>query len=124
MREFMEEIREEFWDFVEDFGDVLRRRKPRDDVKQKSVVVGGQLAFVRPAYLFAERIDNMLKILFGVSVLLSAVTSTFVGFASLSGLVEALLNTFLGRVILFVIGLSYLIIASWKILHLGQTSQK
>lgn len=123
MREFLEELKEEFQDFVEDFGDLVKKRSPRKETKQKSVVVAGQLAFVRPAYLFAERVDNVIKILFGVSVLLSAITSTFVGFASLSGLVEALLKTFVGRVVLFIIGLSYLIIASWKILHLAQ-SQK
>lgn len=124
MREFWAEVKEEFWDFVEDFGDLLKKRPPRKDTKQKPVVVGGQLAFVRPAYLFAERVENAIKILFGVSVLLSAVTSTFVGFASLSGLVEALLKTLVGRVVLFIIGLSYLIVASWKILHLNQKSQK
>lgn len=120
MREFIGEVREEFWDFVEDFGDLIRKRPPRKEVKQKPAVVGGQLAFVRPAYLFAERIDNTLKILFGGSVVLSAITSTFIGFTSLSGLVEALIGTLVGRIGLFTIGLSYLIIASWKILHLNK----
>jgi hypothetical protein len=103
MKEFCDEIKEEFWDFVEDFGDVVKKRSPRKDVSQKSVVIAGQLAFARPAYLFAERVDNLLKMLFGISVLCSAVTSTFVGFASLSGLVEALIEK--KKIALFIMGL-------------------
>jgi hypothetical protein len=123
VREFIEEVKEEFFDFVEDFGDLVKHRAPRKDVHKKPAVIGGQLTVIRPAYLFAERVDNGLKILFGVSVLLSAATSTFVGFSSLSGLVEVLIQTLLGRLALLVIGLSYLIVAVWKTLHLNH-SQK
>lgn len=119
MREFIKEIREEFLDFIEDFGDLVKKRPPSKNINQKPAVISGQLAFIRPAYLFAERVDNAIKILFGISVLLSAATSTFVGFASLSGLVEVLLKTLAGRLILLIIGSSYLIVAVWKTLHLN-----
>lgn len=119
MKEFIEEIKEEFVDFIDDFGDLIKKRPPRKDIKQKPAVIGGQHMFIRPAYLFAERVDNAIKILFGVSVLLSAATSTFVGFASLSGLVEVLIETLAGRLLLIVIGFSYLIVAVWKTLHLN-----
>lgn len=120
MRELWEEIKEEFLDFVEDFDDLVNKRPSRQDLLQKAIVVGGQLTFTRPAYLFAERVENLLKLLFGISVVISAFTATFVGYASLSGLVEALIDTILGRVILCIVGVSYMILAIWKTLHLGQ----
>lgn len=124
MREFIEEIREEFLDFIEDFGDLLRKRPPRQDIKQKPAVIRGQMTFIRPAYLFAERVENSIKILFGASILLSAITSTIVGFASLSTLVEVLVKTWVGRLFMIVIGLSYLIVAVWKTLHLNKPSKQ
>lgn len=123
MRELIEEIREEFLDFIEDFGDLIKNRPERKDIQQKPAVIKGQMTFIRPAYLFAERVENAIKMLFGASVLLSAVTSTFVGFASLSGLVETLIKSLPGRVVLLVIGFSYLIVAFWKTLHLNKPSR-
>lgn len=122
MKEFIEEIKEEFFDFIEDYGDLIKKRPPRKDIRQKPAVIGGQLTLIRPAYLFAERVENGIKILFGVSLLLSAVTSTFIGFASLSQLVEVLIKTWFGRLIMLIIGFSYLIVALWKTLHLNKPS--
>src|SRR5688572_22789859 len=117
MRELIAEIKEEFVDFIEDYKELLRKQ-PAKQTKQKPAVISGQMTLIRPAYLFAERVDNGIKILFGISVLLSAITSTFVGFASLSGLVDVLLKSLPGRLILLIIGFSYVIIALWKTLHL------
>lgn len=123
MREFIKELREEFVDFIEDFGDLIKKRPPTKSPKNKAVVIRGQLTYIRPAYLFAERVDNAIKILFGVSVLISAATSTFIGFASLSQLVEVLMETLAGRLAMLVIGFSYLIVALWKTLHLNKPLQ-
>lgn len=120
IRAALREIREEFVDFVEDYNDLLRRRGPRSDINKKTAVIKGELAEIRPAYLFAERIDNLIKVLFGVSILISAITSSFVGFASLSQLVDTLIDSIPGRIAMVVIGLSYLMIATWKLLHLNQ----
>lgn len=120
MRELIEEIREEFTDFIEDFADLIKRRPPRKNVAQKPAVVGGQLTFIRPAYLFAERVDNAIKIFFGGSILVSAITATFVGFASLSDLVDVLIKSWYGRLLMVIIGFSYLIVAVWKTLHLNK----
>lgn len=124
MRELLEEIREEFFDFVEDFGDLIIKRPTRKGIKQKQAVIRGQMTFVRPAYLFAERVENAVKIFFGGSVLLSGMTATFVGFSSLSGLVEVLIRTWYGRFIMIVIGLSYLVVATWKTLHLNRDKKQ
>lgn len=121
MRELIAEIKEEFVDFIEDYKELVRKQAPAKDGKQKPAVISGQLTLIRPAYLFAERVENGIKFLFGVSVLLSAITSTFIGFASLSGLVDVLLKSIPGRLILLVIGFSYLIIALWKTLHLNKS---
>ncbi len=120
MKELIEEIKEEFVDFIEDFGDLIKKRTPNKDIKQKSAIIRGQITYIRPAYLFAERVENGIKLLFGVSLLISAVTSTFIGFASLSQLVEVLMRSVAGRAVMFMIGLSYLILALWKTLHLNK----
>lgn len=123
MRELISEIKEEFFDFVDDYNELVGKRTSHKKYPKKPAVIKGELAFVRPAYLFAERVENLLKIVFGVSVLLSAITSTFVGFASLSGLVETLVESIAGRLTLFVIGLSYVVVALWKTLHLNKPAK-
>ena len=119
MKELYGEIKEELLDFIEDYADLIKKRPQSKDVKQKSAVLGGQVTLIRPAYLFAERVENLLKIIFGGSVVLSAITSTFIGFSSLSQLVSALIESIPGRIVLAIIGLSYLIVAVWKTLHLN-----
>jgi hypothetical protein len=118
MSELWDEIWDEFTDFFEDFWEHLKRT-PQEGVKSKTAVVGGVKVAVRPAYLFAERIDSLIKIVFGISLTVSAFTATFFGFASLSQLVEVLINSVAGRLIMFTIGVSYLVIAFWKLLHLN-----
>jgi hypothetical protein len=46
------------------------------------------------------------------------VTASFLGFETLSDRLHVLINTIWGRAIMLIIGLSYFIIAFWKILHL------
>lgn len=116
--DFIEELWDEISDFFEDFFEHLTKRKPSRPKKEKEVVIDGALMSVRPAYVFAERVDNLLRILFGASIIISAVTATFLGFTSISELLGILINNLWGRAILFVIGASYLVIAVWKLLHL------
>lgn len=116
--EFFEEIWEEITDFFEDFWEHLSKRRPTQPSKIKRTTVNGAVATVRPAYLFAERIDNLLRILFGISILISALTASFLGFTSLSELLELLIFTSWGRLLMLVIGLSYLILGTWKLMHL------
>lgn len=123
MGNFFEEFWDEISDFFEDLSDHLFKRKPKEPKKTKTVVIGGIATTVRPAYLFAERIDNLIRIFFGLSIIISALTATFLGFASLGDLVEVLIFNFWGRILAFLIGLSYLTIGLWKILHLGKANQ-
>lgn len=123
MKELFAEIKEEFLDFIEDYDELIRKRPPSKKYQNKPAVIKGELTFIRPAYLFAERVENMLKFLFGASVVLSAITSSFIGFASLSGLVESLIDSLPGRLALLVVGFSYLIIALWKTLHLNKSAK-
>ncbi len=120
-QEFREELREEFYDFFDDYFERLTKRRLHPEAhKQRQVVLNGMVVAVRPAYLFAERIDYLLKIIFAVSIVLSALTSTFLGFIKLSDLLEVLINTLWGRCFMFIIGVSYLLSALWKLMHLGK----
>lgn len=117
MTEFFEELWDEISDFFEDFWQHAVRKQKKPKIT-KTVLVGGVEVQVRPAYLFAERVDNLLKIVFGLSIAISAFTATFLGFASLSQLVDVLITSFWGRTCMFLIGVSYLITAVWKLFHL------
>jgi hypothetical protein len=119
MTEFFEELWDEVTDFNEDLWEHLLK-KPSRKVKTKTAIIGGVEISVRPAYIFAERIDNLLKVIFGFSIAISAFTATFLGFSSLSELIHVLTNSILGRVGMFLIGISYLVIAFWKLLHLDK----
>lgn len=119
LKDFWEEFIDEISDFFEDYAEHVFKKRPKHSPKEKTAVVSGALVVVRPAYLFAERIDNILKIVFGVSLCVSAFTATFLGFASLSQLVDVLINSILGRSLMLVIGASYLLTAFWRLLHLG-----
>jgi hypothetical protein len=119
MLEFFEELWDEASDFFEDFWEHLLKRRAKEPKKTKTLVIDGTLTNVRPAYLFAERIDNLLRFVFGVSIIVSALTATFLGFSSLSELLSFLISTVVGRVIMLLIGLSYLVIGVWKLIHLA-----
>lgn len=118
MRDFFEEIWDEITDFFEDFSEQFFK-KPKKATESRTVLIGGVRRTVRPAYIFAERIDNLIKLVIGASITISAFTATFLGFASLSDLIDLLIKSFLGRTFMFFTGLSYLIIAFWKLSHLN-----
>lgn len=120
--EYIEEWKEEAADFFEDFWEHLNRKQPKKIFKKKTIVLNGLSITVRPAYVFAERIDNLLKILFGLSIAVSAITASFLGVIGLSDLIEILIFTLPGRIIMLAIGLSYMTIAFWKLLHLQNKS--
>lgn len=124
MKDFIEDIVEEGKDFFEDLWEHITEDRPSIPSKMKTIRLRGVQVKVRPAYVFAERIENILKIIFAVSVLVSAVTSSLWGFASLSQLVEALVTTFSGKVIMILIGTSYLLVALWKLMQLSSNSEK
>ncbi len=116
---FFEEFIDEISDVFEDTFELLVHHKHSTPKVYKSTRVDGTLVKVRPAYLFAERIENSLKLIFGVSIMFSAVTASFVGFTSLSGLLEELIDTLWGKSVMIIIGASYTIIGLWKVLRLG-----
>lgn len=122
---FFSELIDEAEDFFEDIFEHVRRH-PRVDrpTKTREVMLGGVVATVRPAYLFAERLDNLLKIVFGISIILSALTATFLGYGTMSELLKALITSVPGRILMFFIGVSYFLTALWKLLHIkvGQKS--
>jgi putative flippase GtrA len=72
---------------------------------------------VRPAYVFAERLENSLKILFVTSIFISTLISALWGFVSLGDLVKLLIQSILGRIIMIIIGFSYFLLGLWKLTH-------
>lgn len=118
MREFFEELFDELTDFWEDFFEQVFHKKPVKEKQKKKISLYGTSVFVRPAYVFAERVENFLKSIFGLSIVVSALISSFWGLLGLSDLIKILIHSIIGRVIMVVIGFSYFIIGVWKIAHL------
>jgi hypothetical protein len=117
--DYFEDIGEEAKDFFKNFFKPYDYKKPiKNDYK--TIKAYGFMQYVRPAYVFAERIDNILKILFSISIITSALVASIWGFTRLSELIEFLITSTIGRIIIFIIGLSYLLIAVWKLLHLKE----
>jgi hypothetical protein len=123
MKELLDELWDEATDFFEDYAEHLFHRKPKSVHKNKPTIVNGAMILVRPAYLFAERLDNLIKIIFGISIVISAISASLIGFTSMSDFLEFLINSSVGRTGMILIGTSYLLTAFWRILHLGQKSQ-
>lgn len=119
MINFIEEIFEEAADFFEDFIEVFTKKEVHPHGTRKANI-GGRIEIVRPAYIFAERLDHLLKIVFGASIFISAFTATFVGFVKLSDLLEFLINSYPGRFLMIVIGLSYFLLGVWKLINLDK----
>jgi hypothetical protein len=117
--DYFENIGEEAVDFFKNFFKpcIYKKKNVKD---YKTVKMYGFLSLVRPAYIFAERIDNLLKAVFSVSIIASALVASFWGFTRLSELIEFLINSIIGRILMFIIGLSYLLIAVWKLIHLRE----
>lgn len=120
MKDFLEEIIEETADFFEDFIEVFTKGKEIHRHNERKINVNGHVELVRPAYIFAERLDHFLKIVFGASILISAFTATFVGFIKLSDLLEFLMNSYPGRGIMIIIGFSYFLLGVWKLINLDK----
>jgi hypothetical protein len=120
IREFMEELWDELSDFFEDFWELLRTHKPSKPRKMKLTLIDGVAARVRPAYLLAERVDNTIKFVFGISICLSAITATFLGYTTLSDLLEMLIGSLIGRIVMLIVGGCYLIIAIWKLMRIQE----
>jgi hypothetical protein len=78
---------------------------------------------VRPALLFADRLDHLLKALFALSIIGSGLSASFVGFIKLSDLLEVLIFSWPGRVAMVVIGTGSLLTSLWKLLEVKQVSR-
>lgn len=108
MKEFFEEGADFFEDIFEHFFEKEERKKKKGATLSERT---------KHAYHFTERIDSLMKMIFGVSILVSAIAATAWGFASVGDLVKAFVESWLGRIILFVIGASYLVNGLWRLFH-------
>jgi hypothetical protein len=118
---FFEELGDEVGDFFEDFWEHALHHIPSKPRSMRAAVINGVSTSVRPAYLFAERVDNTIRCIFGTSICISAVSATFLGYTKLSDLLEMLMHSVTGRVAMFIIGMSYILIAVWKLMQLKDT---
>jgi len=116
----MDDFLEEFADFWQELLEDLHLFKHKKKPPLREVDVYGQTQFLRPAFIFAEKVENVLKIVAGVSIVISGIMATFWGFTGTGEILKALINSSLGRILIVIIGSSYFIIGLWKLLNLNK----
>lgn len=107
-----EEIWEEAKDFFEDIVEHLFEKEKYKHRDPSYIQKRTQLA-----YQFTERVDNLIKIMFGISIFISAVVSAVWGFTAMGDMVKILLTSYIGRFFLILIGVSYTVNGIWRLLH-------
>lgn len=58
-----------------------------------------------------------MKVVFGASIFISAAISSVWGFASIGEIVKVFVDSWLGRILLVFLGISYLINGTWRFFH-------
>lgn len=106
------EIIEEGQDFFEDIFEHLFEHDESKKKKNHEVVQRTKLA-----YMFTQRVDNLIKIVFGVSILISAIIASVWGFTAAGDMVKILITSLPGRTILIIIGVSYIVNGIWRLFH-------
>ncbi len=106
----LDEIVEEAKDFFEDIFEHLFEQE-----REKNTIAVHERT--RLAYLFTERVDSFIKIIFGISILLSAIVASVWGFVAVGDMVRELVNSIFGRILLGFIGVCYLINGVWRFFH-------
>lgn len=120
VKNFFYELWDEVSDFFEDYLEFILRKDDLRKHEPKQANIYGKIMLVKPAYIFAERLDNFLKVVFGLSITFSAISATFVGFIKLSDLLDLLISNFIGRGLMIIIGISYLLLGLWKLINLDR----
>ncbi len=127
----IKKTRKAFEDFFEELGDFLgdvfkfiyKKRLKKGYKKLRKIDYYGASIMVRPAYVFAERLDNFFKALFGLCILVSGLIASFWGFTRLQDLLDFLILTITGRIIIIVIGICYLILGLWKLINIKESKE-
>lgn len=107
-KEFIEEGK----DFFEDIFEHLFQKNNHKEKDHTAV-----LERTRLAYLFTQRVDNLIKIIFGISILVSAIIASVWGVTAVGDLVRTLITSLFGRVVLIFIGISYIVNGIWRLFH-------
>ena len=105
----MSEIFEELEDYIEDILEMFLHKRFRKERPKRKIKEMGTDKYVRPAYIAAQRVEYLIKIIFAFSIMITAIVSTIWGVTSTSALLKVLLSSIAGRFAIFLVGLSYLI---------------
>ena len=106
-------------EFFEDAGDffedIFEHLFEKDEEKKKKGV--SLTERTKHAYQFTERVDSLIKMIFGGSIIMSAVVASAWGFASVGDIVREFVDSWPGRIILIIIGVSYFMNGLWRFFH-------
>lgn len=108
----LEEIIEEAKDFFEDIFEHLFEKETG-----KKIDTAAETVRTQGAYHFTERVDSLIKVIFGVSILISALVASVWGFVAVGDMVRELVSSLWGRGILIFIGVCYVVNGLWRMFH-------
>lgn len=115
LKEYFEDFIDDLEDLTEDFKNHLfnpfkKPRKVHYEVKKKVSKRG------RPVLNLAERIRGTIYVIVGFSVAYATFIAYTEGVIGVQEIVLYLINSWIGRILIFFIGLAYLIYGVWKII--------
>lgn len=108
----LKEFFDDAGDFFEDVFEHLFEKNEENKKKGASLSERTQ-----HAYHFTERVDSLMKLIFGGSIFISAIIASAWGFASVGDIVKVFVDSWPGRITLILIGISYFINGFWRFFH-------
>lgn len=111
MGSYLEEVLDDFFDYFEDFLEHLFHTEKRFIKRSKKVSKSGE----NPAYDLAVRIRGAINLLVGASVIYTSFIGAISGITGVKDIINLFMETWPGRLILFSVGLAYMINGMWKL---------
>ena len=110
MGSYFSDLWDDFWDYLEDFSKHLFRWRWKSHKKTKKALNKRH----RPLYSLAVKVRGLIYFTVGLSIIYTAYVGAVSGMTGVKDIVTFLITTWAGRLMITVIGISYIIHGGWK----------
>ncbi|MBD3388750.1 MAG: hypothetical protein GF416_06745 [Candidatus Altiarchaeales archaeon] len=111
MGSYFDDLAEDMLEYFEDFTDHLLKKGRKGHKKTKKRLDKRS----RPAYALAERIRGAIYVTVGLSVVYTALVGAVSGMTGVRDIVSFLINNWIGRCGITIIGFAYVVHGAWKV---------
>ena len=116
MKDYLKDLMDDLEDLAEDFRNHLYKKPFKRSYKMHRKVKKKIGKHWRPALALAERIRGVLYLIISISILAAAFIAYTDGVIGITEMLIYLIDSWVGRILLFFIGLAYFIYGIWKII--------